>query len=127
MLRIVLAVGGLAAACYPLAASAQGLLEAANYDEFAAAFCAADHTGQHIFAMPVGVMTENTGVECDNGVSQFRVAEPDDDPGHYVFNIDPPEGAEAGFDCDGKADVGMSAVAINCLPANMEAMEHPKN
>lgn len=127
MLRFVLAVGGLAAASFPLAASAQGIFEAASYEEFAVDFCGADHSGQHIFAVPVEVLTENNGVECDNGVSQFRVAEPDDDPGHYVFNIDPPEGAETGFDCDGKADVGMGAVAINCLPADMEAMGHPKN
>jgi hypothetical protein len=125
MLRGLLAIA--ATTGLSLAASAQSAMESTDYDQFAEQFCAADHAGQHVFVLPASVLVDRASVECDNGVSAFRVAEPADDPGHYVFNIDPPPGAETGFDCDGKADVGMTVVAINCLPASMETAEHPKD
>jgi len=119
---VALAIAGIADA-----ASAQMVSQAADYSEFKAQFCAADHGEEHIFVLPVAVLSEQKGVACDNGESMFRTAEPADDPGHVVINIDPPSGAKSGFDCDGKADERMAIVAINCLPADMESAMHPKN
>lgn len=129
MLRSSLIAAGVALAIAGIAdaASAQMVSQSADYSEFKTQFCAAEHDGEHIFVLPVAVFSEEKGVACDNGESMFRTAEPADDPGHLVMNIDPPSGAETAFDCDGKADEGMAMVAINCLPADMESAMHPKN
>lgn len=127
MLRSILLAGGVAFAMVNAAEAAGVVSQSASYAEFKEQFCAADHAAEHIFVLPVTVFSEEKGVSCDNGDSMFRTAEPADDPGHLVINIDPPSGAETAFDCDGKADEGMAIVAINCLPADMEAAMHPKN
>lgn len=93
-------------------------------DDFVAAFCAADRSTQHIFVVPMSVFQAGDDLTCDDGTSTVRMTEPADDPGHAVVNIDPPDGVADGFDCDGKADLGMSLIAINCLPANLESADH---
>lgn len=107
-------------------AVAATISESADYDEFTSQFCAAAD-GQHIFVVPTAVLTDQKSINCEAGASGIRIAEPADDPGHLVINVDPPDGVKSALDCDGKADVGMTLVAINCLPASMESMEHPKN
>ena len=109
------------------AAHAGHVDEAGDATEFIDAFCAASHEEQHIFVVPAAVLTGQSAISCDDGESAIRTSEPADDPGHMVFNIDPPEGSQSGLDCDGKADVGMTLVALNCLPVSMETTEHPKN
>ena len=108
-------------------ANAGASSEAASYDEFVQQFCGETPDHEHIFILPVAVFTDNSSVDCGGAVSTLRTTEPSDDPGHIVFNIDPPEGAEMAYDCDGKADAGMKLVAINCLPANMESADHTKS
>lgn len=100
--------------------------QAANFEEFTEQFCAAKRDAQHIFVVPVAVFKEPS-VKCDDGESKLRTTEPSDDPGHMVFNVDPPSGSKESFDCDGKADIAMTTVAINCLPVAKEAASHPKN
>ena len=95
-------------------------------DAFAAAFCAADRGTQHVFVLPSSVFGERRSIDCAHGTAALRRVEPADDPGHMVVNIDPPAGVADGFDCDGKADVGMSLVAVNCLPANLESADHAR-
>ncbi|MEM8563805.1 MAG: hypothetical protein AAGF57_16325 [Pseudomonadota bacterium] len=95
--------------------------------EFTDAFCASDRTTQHIFVLPMSVFTEGGDLVCPSGTSTLRMSEPADDPGHAVLNIDPPAGVADGFDCDGKADKGMSLVAVNCLPQNLESSDHTKS
>jgi hypothetical protein len=126
MFRSILLAGGVALAMGNVAEAASTVSQAASYAEFKEQFCAADHGGEHIFVLPVAIFSEEKGVTCDNGESMFRTAEPADDAGHLVINIDPPSDAETAFDCDGKADEGMAVVAINCLPADMESAMHPK-
>jgi hypothetical protein len=129
MARSNLLAGGVALAMAGMAdaASAQTVSQAADYAEFKTQFCAADHGAEHIFVLPVAAFSDEKGVACDNGESMFRTAEPADDPGHLIINIDPPSDSKTAFDCDGKADEGMAVVAINCLPADMESAMHPKN
>ena len=125
MLRPIVLVWGIAWSTTALCASDQSMSQAANFEEFTAKFCAASRTAPHIFVVPVAVFEEQT-VTCDDGDSTLRTAEPNDDPGHIVFNIDPPHGSKQSFDCDGKADVDMTPVAINCLPVAEETATHPK-
>lgn len=109
------------------AALAEGTVSNANdFASFTDSFCAADRTMEHVFVVPLSALEDNGTLNCDFGNSTIRVSEPDSDPGHYIMNIDPPTGVADGLDCDGKADKGMSQVAINCLPANMEGAGHKK-
>ncbi|MEM1360787.1 MAG: hypothetical protein AAGF94_03635 [Pseudomonadota bacterium] len=109
----------------PTALAADSLVsDTRTSEDFKTAFCAADRSTQHIFIVPMSVFQTGGELSCDDGTSTLRMSEPSEDPGHAVVNIDPPSGVENGFDCDGKADLGMSLVAINCLPANLESADH---
>jgi len=129
MLRSTLLAGGLVLATATAATAASELYvsEATDYTMFEEQFCAANRAEQHIFVLPTAILNKEKGVTCGDGESTFRVAEPSDDPGHLVINIDPPSGSKTAFDCDSKADEGMTMVAINCLPVDEEATVHPKN
>ncbi len=124
MIKTVLAAAAITLASTGAAMSGDYVTQTTGYDDFSDQFCATERNDQHIFIVPTTVFGENASVTCDDGDSMLRTSEPADDPGHTVYNIDPPEGSEAGFDCDGKADTGMSLVALNCLPANMESADH---
>jgi hypothetical protein len=126
MLRVLIFSIGVAFSASAYGASGDTVLQAMNYDEFAEQFCSANRENQHIFVLPVAIFTENATVTCEDGDSGLRTSEPEDDPGHVILNIDPPHAAQASFDCDGKADVAMTTVAINCLPVSRESAEHPK-
>ncbi|MCP4381662.1 MAG: hypothetical protein GY798_09655 [Hyphomicrobiales bacterium] len=124
MFRATLVASGLVIMTAGFAAADQ-VSQADNFDQFTEQFCAAGLDEQHIFIVPASVFSESA-VSCEAGESMIRTSEPADDPGHMVLNIDPPKGSESGLDCDGKADVGMTMVAVNCLPASMEATDHAK-
>ncbi|WP_421725296.1 hypothetical protein [Bauldia sp.] len=126
MLRTIVIASGLVMGS-SLAAHAADVSQAADFAEFTRHFCAKTPDKQHIFVVPASVFTDQSSVDCDGAVSTLRTSEPSDDPGHIIYNIDPPEGVDMAYDCDGKADVGITLVALNCLPASMESMDHPKN
>jgi hypothetical protein len=127
MLRLIAPICTVALTTLAHSASAQTVSQTANYEEFTKQFCAADRGGQHVFVLPLAVFDEQNSVTCKNGDSKLRAAEPKDDPGHLVLNIDPPHGSKQSFDCDGKADIDMTIVAINCLPVSQETKEHHKD
>ena len=129
MLRSTLLAGAATFAIVGTAGAASELYvsQAANYTQFKEQFCAANRAQEHIFVLPLEVLSQETGVTCDDGESTFRITEPEDDLGHLVINIDPPSGSEKSFDCDAKADEGMTTVALNCLPVDQESAMHPKN
>lgn len=110
----------------PTHAKAGSIHIATNAGEFTASFCAANRDAPHVFVLPLSVFATEESIECAHGSALLRMTEPSEDPGHVVMNIDPPTGVVDGFDCDGKADVGIPFVAINCLPANSEAVDHRK-
>ena len=97
-----------------------------TFGQFVAQFCQANRAQEHIFVLPLAAFEAKSSVVCEYGTSGLRWAEPADDPGHVVLNVDPPSGVADGFDCDSKADKGMEFVAINCLPANREEADHAK-
>ena len=111
------------------ATAGEMISQISDQSDFAKTFCAASREAPHIFVLPASLFQvgEQWGVTCDDGESTLRVSEPQDDPGHRVYNIDPPHGSKSGLDCDGKADIGMAMVAINCLPADFETAEHEKS
>lgn len=126
MLRNIVIASGLLVMTGGFTAQAADVSQAADFAEFTQQFCAEAPDHEHIFVVPASVFSGQSSVECDGAMSMLRTSEPADDPGHIVFNIDPPKGVDMAYDCDGKADVGMNLVAINCLPASMESMDHAK-
>lgn len=127
MFKMVGALGMLTPFLCTLPAGADELVsQAGDFAEFEQQFCDASREGEHIFVVPAAVFSEQESVTCEDGESTLRTSEPEDDPGHVVFNIDPPHGVEMAFDCDGKADIGMATVALNCLPASAEQAGHEK-
>lgn len=126
MIRMISLIGGIALATAAYAETVPTVSQSKNYEDFSKKFCSADHNSQHIFILPVSVFSEQKSVKCKDGESTLRKSEPKDDPGHVVLNIDPPKGSKDGFDCDGKADLAMTLVAINCLPVSKETTAHPK-
>lgn len=108
-----------------VAAPDKTVSRAKNFKGFSKDFCAASRASEHIFVVPIAVFDKRS-VKCDDGESTLRKEEPKDDPGHLVLNIDPPSGSKESFDCDGKADIDMTFVAINCLPVGQETKEHRK-
>ena len=127
MLRLTVLGLGIALTSAAYAASDQGISQAANYEEFSKQFCAAKGDAAHIFVLPAAVFSQHKSVKCDSGESKLRTTQHKDDPGHTIFNIDPPKGSKSSLDCDVKADDGLAMVALNCLPVGMEAAGHPKN
>lgn len=109
------------------ATSPQLIVEANNYDELSDKFCAANHSAEHILVLPAAIYDSHKTIECESGTFGLRVAEPKEDPGHKIYNIDPPHGAASALDCDGKADIGMAIIALNCYPVSKEAAAHPKS
>ena len=102
------------------------VVEADSFDAFQEAFCAADHDHEHIFVVPIAMFDEHESFACDSGTFGLRKSEPADDPGHGVYNVDPPHGVDSAFDCDAKADIGMTNIALNCIPVSMETEDHDK-
>ncbi|MEM9224003.1 MAG: hypothetical protein AAGB11_16605 [Pseudomonadota bacterium] len=108
------------------AAAQTAVTQAKDFDAFSKAFCAAPRDGGHIFVLPVKYFGEGRTVDCSDGTYTLRASEPSDDPGHIVMNVDPPSGVTSAFDCDGKADIGLAMVAVNCIPVSSEAPQHKK-
>jgi hypothetical protein len=127
MIRVPLVVLSLVLGGVQLSAAAESTVsETSDFEAFVEAFCAADRAREHIFVLPMEGFMDADEIACPEGTSTPRTAEPTDDPGHVVLNVDPPEGVADALDCDGKADIGMTMVAINCLPASAETAEHKK-
>ncbi len=127
MIKTWFMLAGSASLLFAMPACSQAPESTANtFDQFKAQFCQANRAQEHIFVLPLAAFDEHSTIECDFGTSGMRSAEPADDPGHVVLNVDPPADVPDGFDCDSKADVGMTYVALNCLPANKESAGHAK-
>ena len=127
MIKTTVSLAALVLLGFSQAASADDMvMQARNFSEFSEQFCNASRTGEHIFVVPAEIFTSAKSISCSHGDSLLRMSEPSDDPGHAVYNIDPPSGVADAFDCDGKADIGMDRVALNCLPANSEKAGHRK-
>ena len=43
-----------------------------------------------------------------------------------LVNIDPPNGNGNDLDCDGKVDIGLHYIDLNCLESSLEFSSHSK-
>ena len=125
--RILTCVCVFALASIGSATAGEMVSQVSGQSDFTKSFCAASREAPHIFVLPANLFDAQKSVTCSDGDSRLRVSEPQDDPGHRVYNIDPPHGSKSGLDCDGKADIGMAMVAINCIPADFETADHKKS
>ena len=97
-------------------------------EKFQSIFCKLDPAKQSHPIIPADVYNDAAGkkFKCGEVTYGVRVHPDKDDPGHNVYNVDPPAGAKNVLDCDAKADVGMLNVALNCMPVTEETTEHIK-
>ncbi len=91
-----------------------------GFAKFSDQFCGANRSLEQIFVLPIEIFATNSKISCDFGASTLRLSKSQRDPAHYILNIDPPQNVADGLDCDSKANINMSIVALNCLPANRE-------
>ena len=103
------------------------LMTAYNRQQLTRAVCMDAGTTSKIIIASMDLLKSTPYVECPSGNAAIRFSEDPKDPGHALVNIDPPKGSGKGLDCDAKADIGLSFVALNCLEASMEAKQHKKN
>ena len=108
-----------------LQASDIHVLNTTTKAEFQTLFCALKPDQPTVFVMPSTFFKDNNDgkIKCSYGEYLVRYIlpksiDPKDPRHHAIFNIDSQSDDIASFDCDGKADVGMSEVGINCFPVN---------
>ncbi len=127
MKKIAGLVASLALLAFAGSAMADGKVsQATSFDEFKQQFCGSPQDDEHIFILPVSVFTDHKSLECPIGTFVLRSGDPTDDPGHALYNIDPPHGVDDAYDCDAKADIGMTMIGLNCIPAGQETEDHEK-
>ena len=97
-------------------------------EKFQAIFCQLDPGKQSHPVIPADVYQASVGqkITCGDLTYMVRVKYDTSDPGHNVYNVDPPSGVKKALDCDGKADTGMFNIALNCMPVSEEMEEHVK-
>jgi len=81
-----------------------------------------------VFTIPSNLFSDKEVIfSCKDGdtYKMYRV-DATDDPGHYIFNIEATKKVGDVYDCDGKADVGMKVIGLNCYPAKKETAQHRK-
>ncbi len=74
----------------------------------------------------MSVVKDVKSVNCRSGEAAIKYREDASDPGHVLVNIDPPSGNSKGLDCDGKADIGLHYIGLNCLQSGLESTSHSK-
>ena len=101
-----------------------------NLKKFTKSFCiAAKGAKENIFKVSADLFGDQPSVfTCSDGNSyKIYKVEAKDDPGHFIFDVDAEKGSHGNiFDCDGKADVGMKVIGLNCFPVSKEVSEHRK-
>lgn len=71
--------------------------------------------------IPASRFDNNNTIKCKNKVYTLRKKANNNDPGHNIYYVDPPPNNKNAYDCDGKADVGIKNIAMNCLPVRDES------
>jgi len=95
-------------------------------EKFQAIFCKLDPAKQSHPIIPADVYKDAAGKEftCGDLTYRVKVISDEGDAGHTLYNVDPPGDVKNALDCDGKADVGMLNIALNCMPISEETIEH---
>ncbi len=95
-------------------------------EKFQAILCKLDPAKQSHPIIPADVYKDAAGKEftCGDLTYRVKVISDESDAGHDLYNVDPPGDVKNALDCDGKADVGMRNIALNCMPISEETIEH---
>lgn len=96
-----------------------------NKVEMRRAICMDSGTTSKLLIAKMAVVKDVSSVNCDSGEAMIRYREDASDPGHVLVNIDPPDNSK-GLDFDGKADIGLHYIGLNCLEASLESASHSK-
>ena len=102
------------------------LMSVNNKAEMRRAICVDSGASSKLLIAKMAVVKEVNSVKCRSGEAMIRYREDASDPGHVLVNIDPPSGNGKGLDCDGKADVGLHYIGLNCLQSSLESTSHSK-
>jgi hypothetical protein len=95
---------------------------------FADAFCKsllAEQLDEKIFIVSTDIFKDKTRTfSCSNG-SAYKIEKRElkEEPGHFLFEVDPIKDSDAIYDCDAKADFGMRYIGLNCYPMIEEVQE----
>ena len=108
-----------------LQASNIHVLNSTTKIEFQTLFCGLKPDQPTVFIVPSTFFKQNNNekIKCSYGSYLIRYIlsksmDPKDPRHHAIYNIDSQNDKTPSFDCDGKSDVGMSKVGINCFPVN---------
>ena len=102
------------------------LMSVNNKAEMKRALCMDSGTTSKLLIAKMAVVKNVKSVNCISGEALIRYREDATDPGHVLVNIDPPLGNSKGLDCDGKADIGLHYIGLNCLQSDLESTSHSK-
>ncbi len=97
-----------------------------NKAEMRRAVCMNSGASSKLLIAKMAVVRDVSSVKCNSGEAMIRYREDASDPGHVLVNIDPPSGNSKGLDCDGKADIGLHYIGLNCLESSLESTSHSK-
>ena len=103
------------------------LMSVNNEIEMKRAVCMNSGASSKLLIAKMDVVKNTKGVQCPTGIAAIRYREDISDPGHVLVNIDPPKGNNKGLDCDGKADLGLTYIGLNCLAVDLESTSHRMN
>jgi len=102
------------------------LMSVNNKAEMRRAVCMDAGATSKLLIAKMAVVKNVKSVKCKIGEATIRYREDASDPGHVLVNIDPPNGNSKGLDCDGKADIGLHYIGLNCLESSLEFTSHSK-
>ena len=102
------------------------LMSVNNKAEMQRAVCMNSGASSKLLIAKMAVVRDVSSVKCNSGEAIIRYREDASDPGHVLVNIDPPSGNSKGLDCDGKADIGLHYIGLNCLESSLESVSHSK-
>lgn len=102
------------------------LMSVNNKAEMRRAVCMDVGATSKLLIAKMDVVKNVKSVKCKSGEALIRYREDTSDPGHVLINIDPPNSNSKGLDCDGKADIGLHYIGLNCLDSSLESNSHSK-
>ena len=100
------------------------LMSVNNTAEMRRAVCMDAGATSKLLIVKMDVARNVKSVKCKSGEAVIRYREDASDPGHVLINIDPPNDNVKGLDCDGKADIGLHYIGLNCLESSLETTSH---
>jgi hypothetical protein len=95
-----------------------------NEAEMRRAICVDAGATSKLLIAKIAVVRNVKSVKCKSGEALIRYREDASDPGHVLVHIDPPNGNSKGLGCDGKADIGLHYIGLNCLESSLESTSH---